>query len=356
MSIAMYFTEQVWPPFSESVLDWDEAFHDLMLNDRLRMTAYRKAIFETVRPGDAVLDLGTGTGILSQWALEAGAGRVFGIDLNPEILALATARIRDAGLADRFEPINQLSFDVTLPVRVDVLISEIIGNLADNEDFQPILQDAIRRFVAPGGKILPMTTTSYLAPVAAPLAHRHVQHGAIAQLTSRYDVAALYRGKQIRSPFDLYYDCILPRSACLARPAMLRAYHGAWDQPPTYRCERSFSIERSGRLTGFKGYFVAELTETTKLDISGDDIAGGEASDSWKHAYLPIEHPIDVVEGDRVELCVSRRYPDSRRTFRQIYEWRGQVERAGCVIGQFAHSMDGARALEPSGACHAADG
>jgi protein arginine N-methyltransferase 1 len=356
MSIAVYFTEQVWPPFSESVLDWDEAFHDLMLNDRLRMTSYRKAIFETVRPGDTVLDLGTGTGILSQWALEAGAGRVFGIDLNPEILALATARIRDAGLAHRFEPINQLSFDVMLPVRVDVLISEIIGNLADNEDFQPILQDAIRRFVAPGGKILPMTTTSYLAPVAAPLAHRHVQHGAIAQLTSRYDVAALYRGKQIRSPFDLYYDCVLPRSAYLARPAVLRAYHGAWDQPATYRCERSFAIERPGRLTGFKGYFVADLTATTTLDISGDDIAGGEASDSWKHAYLPIEHPIDVVEGDRVGLCVSRRYPDSSRAFRQIYEWQGRVERAGRVIGQFAHSMDGARSLGPAGSRHAADG
>ena len=46
-------------------------------------------------------------------------------------------------------------------------LKPIIGNLADNEDFQPILCDAIRRFVAPGGRILPMSTTSYLVPVAA---------------------------------------------------------------------------------------------------------------------------------------------------------------------------------------------
>lgn len=39
---------------------WDDAFHDLMPNDRLRMQAYRKAIFEVVRPGDHVVDLGTG--------------------------------------------------------------------------------------------------------------------------------------------------------------------------------------------------------------------------------------------------------------------------------------------------------
>jgi protein arginine N-methyltransferase 1 len=265
---------------------------------------------------------------------------VYGVDLNPAILAHAVARIRDAGLGDRFEPINQLSFEATLPVRVDVLISEIIGNLADNEDFQPILQDAIQRFVAPGGRILPMTTSSYVVPVAAALAHRQVQHGAAAQLTSAYDIAALYRAKRIRSPFDLYYDCILPRSLYLGRPAMLRAYHGAWDQPAAYRCERSFAIERPGRLTGFKGYFVADLTPTTTLDISGDDIAAGEASDSWKHAYLPIEHPIDVVEGDRLELCVSRRYPVGGGAFRQIYEWSGRVERAGRVIGQFAQGMD----------------
>lgn len=342
MSVTRYFTEQVWPPFSESVLDWDEAFHDLMLNDRLRMIAYRKAIFEAVRPGDLVVDLGTGTGVLAQWALEAGARRVFGIDLNPAILAHAVARIRGAGLADRFEPINQLSFDVELPQRVDVLISEIIGNLADNEDFQPILHDAIRRFVAPGGTILPMTTTSYLVPVAALLAHHHLQTGKIASLTSHYDIAALYRDKQIHSPFNLYYDCILSRRSYLGRPAVLRAYHGAWDQPATYRWDRSFTIERPGQLTGFKGYFVAELTPATTLDISGDDIVACETSDSWKHAYLPIEHPIDVEQGDRLEVSVTRRYPDGDRRFRQVYSWRGHVERAGHVIGRFAQCMDDA--------------
>src|SRR5262249_54299817 len=160
--------------------------------------------------------------------------------------------------------------------------------------FQPILRDAIRRFVRPGGAILPRTTTSYLVPVAAPRAHRDVGAGAIASLTAHYEIAALYRDKQIRSPFNLYYDCILPRRAYLGRPAVVQAYRGAWDQPATYRRELAFAIERPGRLTGFKGYFVAELTGTTTLDISGDDIAAGETSDSWKHAYLPIEHPIDV--------------------------------------------------------------
>jgi len=346
MQVSRYAIEQPWPPFSECLLEWDEAFHELMLNDRLRMIAYRKAIFEAVQPGDLVVDLGTGTGILSQWALEAGARRVVGIDLSAPILEQAVARIRSAGLEDRFEPINQLSYDVELPQRADVLISEIIGNLADNEDFQPILQDAIRRFLAPGGRILPRTTTSYLVPVEARLAHRSLHTGAIAYLTPHYDIAALYREKRIRSPFNLYYDCILPRRSYLSQPAVLRAYHGAWDQPATYQCELSFPIEAPGELSGFKAYFVAELTATTVLDISGDDIEHGETSDSWKHAYLPIEHPIEVQPGDRLTVCFSRRYPGGQGPFRQIYGWRGSVERDGRSIAQFAQCMDEA-ALAP---------
>lgn len=343
---ASYLSEQLWPPFSESLVDWDDAFHDLMLGDRLRMIAYRKAIFEAVSPGDVVLDLGTGTGILSQWALEAGAARVFGIDLSAPILAHAVERMAAAGYADRFEPICKLSYDVELPRKVDVLISEIIGNMADNEDFQPILQDAISRFVRPGGTVLPRTTSSYLVPVAARRAHADLSAGAIANLTPRYEIGALYRQKRISSPFNLYYDCILPRSSYLSRPALLSAYHGAWDQPATYERALSFPLLRGELLTGFKAYFVAELTPQTTLDISGDDIAAGETSDSWKHAYLPIERPIEVREGDRLEVSFARLYPDlppgAERAFRQVYRWRGRVLRGDAVVGSFAQAMDAA--------------
>jgi len=340
MQVKRYTTEQLWPPFSESLLEWDEAFHELMLGDRLRMNAYRRAILEAVRPGDVVLDLGTGTGILSQWALEAGASRVFGIDLSAPVLAKAVQRMRSAGLAARFEPIHGCSYEVELPQRVDVLISEIMGNMADNEDFQPILSDAIRRFLAPGGTVLPRSTTSYLVPVAARLAHENLCAGAIACLTPRHGIAALYRDRRLSSPFDLYYDCILPASTYLSRPALLRAYAGAWAQLATYRCQREFILERPGVLTGFKAYFVAELTATTTLDISGDDIDRGETSDSWKHAYLPIEHPIEVRAGDRLEVAFSRRYPDGDRAFRQVYRWQGVVRRAGRIVGGFDQRME----------------
>lgn len=338
-TVARYAAEQVWTPLSESLLDWDDAFHDLMLNDRLRMQAYRKAILEAVRPGDLVLDMGTGTGILSQWALEAGAARVIGIDLNKSILDMAVARMRLAGYTKKFQPINALSYDVELPKRVDVLISEIIGNMADNEDFQPILQDAIRRFLKPGGRVLPISTESFLVPVAAGKAHADLRAGAVASLSSRYDLAALSRQRGMKSPFDIYYDCILPDSLYLSTPELVCSYHGGWEQPATYTRQLAFRIDSAGALTGFKGYFVAGLTADTVLDISGGSIDRGDTSDSWKHAYLPIEHPIQVEAGDRLELSFSRAYPLEQGNFRQVYAWHGQVTRAGRVIGRFSQDM-----------------
>lgn len=335
-----YALEQLWSPLSESLMEWDEAFHYLMLNDELRMTAYRKAIFETVQPGDRVLDLGTGTGILSQWALEAGAAHVVGIDLSLPVLAQAEARMKQAGLADRFQPIHALSYDVSLSEPVDVLISEIIGNMADNENFQPILQDAIQRFLKPQGKLLPQATRSYLVPVAARNAHADLSAGKIASITPHYEVSQLYRDRRISSPFNIYYDCILPRSIYLSQPQMAASYSGDWGQPSTYSHTLFFTLTGQSVLTGFKSYFVAQLSDATDLDISGDDIARRTTSDSWKHAYLPITHPIEVRVGDQLELNWSRSMVEQSCSFSQVYRWRGEVRRGGKVIGTFDQCTD----------------
>src|SRR3989338_371875 len=334
-----YEAEQLWFPLSETILDWDDDFHDLMLNDSIRMKAYKSAIKEVVHPGMTVLDLGTGTGILALWALEAGAKRVHGIDVNKNRIPQAHKRISNAGFADRFEIFNALSYDVNLPERVDVIISEILGNLADNEDMTPILADAKKRFLKDRGIMLPASVQTYLTPISSQKAHEQVRAKKCRVINSQYDLDDLLDNLGVEKQFNLYYDCIIPASAYLAEPQCVQEFNFNGRDKSEYRISVTYRVIKEGFLTGFKGYFCAKLSDNVLLDISGDDIKSRQTSDCWKHFYLPIQIPIKVNQGDNINLTYSRFYPSESDAFRQAYAWQGEVKRDGKTVAEFDQNM-----------------
>ena len=58
------------------------------------------ALASAVHPGDRVLDLGTGSGTLSIAAARLGAARVLGLDVDPEIAAVAAANAALNGVGE----------------------------------------------------------------------------------------------------------------------------------------------------------------------------------------------------------------------------------------------------------------
>lgn len=141
--------------------------HIELLDDEARTQAYLAAIRANVRRGDVVVDLGTGNAVLAMAAARAGASRVYAIEAST-FAEVAEQIIRANGLADRITVLRGWSNQITLPERADVLVSEIIGNDPLDEGVLRYLPDAVRRFLKPGGRILPGRLEVELQVVAMP--------------------------------------------------------------------------------------------------------------------------------------------------------------------------------------------
>lgn len=151
---------------SEAPFD-QASIHIDMLNDRGRTKAFIKAIQQTVKAGDVVVDLGTGTGVLAIAAAKAGARKVYAIEAGA-VRQQATAVIKENGFEDQITVIPGWSTQVTLPEQADVVIGELLGNNPFGEDITDVYRDAVRRFLKPGGEVLPMSVELWAVLVYIP--------------------------------------------------------------------------------------------------------------------------------------------------------------------------------------------
>jgi arsenite methyltransferase len=105
-----------------------------------------------LREGDTVLDLGSGGGIdvLLSAKRVGPTGTVYGLDMTDEMLALAQANAREAGVRNAHF-LKGLIEDVPLPAEsVDVVISNCVVNLSPEK---PKVLGEIVRVLKPGGRV-----------------------------------------------------------------------------------------------------------------------------------------------------------------------------------------------------------
>ncbi len=138
--------------------------HLKMLADAHRIAAYKKGIFNNIRPGDIVADIGTGTGILAFLALQSGASRVYAIE-SGDIIETARKMAADNGYLEKVVFIDSDSREARLPEKVDVIITETFGGMGIDEGTIDVLADARERFLKPDGIILPERMNLWALPV-----------------------------------------------------------------------------------------------------------------------------------------------------------------------------------------------
>ena len=138
--------------------------HRTMICDRVRTEAFRRAIDAVVRPGDIVLDVGAGSGILSVFAARAGAARVYAVE-RTTVAVLAQELAAANGVADIVQVIQGDVEDVELPERVDVIVSEWLGGFGIDEGMLAPVIAARDRWLKPGGVMIPRSVTAWTALV-----------------------------------------------------------------------------------------------------------------------------------------------------------------------------------------------
>jgi len=141
--------------------------HEEMLKDEVRMRAYRSSICNNKHliKDKIVLDVGCGTGIMSLFAAQCGAKKVYGIDYS-DIVYQAQQIVRDNHLEDVITLIKGKVEEVELPVdKVDVIISEWMGYCLLYESMLPTVLHARDKWLKPDGVILPDKATLNLTAI-----------------------------------------------------------------------------------------------------------------------------------------------------------------------------------------------
>ena len=120
-------------------------FPYMCLKDETRTWAFREAIHAVVRPGDVVVDVGAGSGILSFFAAEAGAAQVHAVEIDPVSAAALRRSVElNPAVADRVRVVEGDAATVDLPLGADVVVAEIIETGLLDEQQVPVL-NALRR-------------------------------------------------------------------------------------------------------------------------------------------------------------------------------------------------------------------
>jgi precorrin-6B methylase 2 len=145
----------------------DPIEHARMLHDDRRTRDFISALTAAVRPGDVVLDIGTGSGVLALALARAGARRVYAVEASD--IAAVAARVFEAnGVTDRVTLVPGWSRQIELPERADLLVAEIIGNEPLEEEILETTLDARRRLLKPRGRLVPHALELLARPLLLP--------------------------------------------------------------------------------------------------------------------------------------------------------------------------------------------
>ena len=267
------------------------AFHRLLLDDSVRTESFRRAIANVVKEGDVVVDLGAGTGILSYFACQAGAARVYAIE-SDSIIEVARQVARQNGMDDRITFIKESSWMTNLPEHVDVVVSECIGWFALGGTMIAAVAQIRDRYLKRGGVVIPRSISMFIAPVQS---QRHLSELERWKTDTTYGIDMSPLDKLVKNNV---YLTTMDSGSCVSEPQRIETIDlSQGHHNEMLDVAAVFPIADACRIHGLCGWFDVDLCEDVAFSTSPQ-----QTSTVWRQVFFPLERELEVEAGSVVDV------------------------------------------------------
>ena len=277
---------------SAAVPDW----HFVIVGDEARNAAYDAALRRAVTPGSRVLEIGTGTGLLSMMAARAGAAAVTTCEANPAVAEAAATIVALNGYGDRVRVISKHSdhvdADTDMGGRADILVSEIVSNNLLGESVLPAHERAVRDLLKPGAKVIPAR-----GAVRVALAYDARVGDRVLGTIDGFDLSPFNALAPSQRGIDIGDDRLELRGGA----ADLFSFDfGSADYAAPSRGEL-ICRSKGGIVNGVAQWIMLEMDEVTRYE----NHPGPGAKSCWRVMFHPLAKPIETSLGQAIRIVGS---------------------------------------------------
>ncbi|HUR36977.1 MAG TPA: 50S ribosomal protein L11 methyltransferase [Terriglobales bacterium] len=283
-----------------------------MLDDKTRTDGFLRAIRATVKPGDVVLDIGTGTGVLAIAAAQAGAKRVYAMEMTG-MADVAEAMFAANGVADRVTLLRGRSYNLELPEKADVLVTEIIGDGPLGEGVLETISDARGRLLAPNARIIPKGITIGVVALRLPddLLKRYIfTDQSVANWNSDYAIDFAATQQALNPDQVVTYrlrTADYQRCEVLTKPTVLKRIDLQDVSSAQLRVSTSITLESDGPVHAVAMYFDLEIGAGERLSTApaGSQATSISADNHWRIPLSLRLQPVETKKGQTASVEFS---------------------------------------------------
>ncbi|XP_056320964.1 protein arginine N-methyltransferase 2 [Danio aesculapii] len=300
--------------------------HLEMLSDKPRTETYRQVILSNCAAlrEKVILDLGCGTGVISLFcALLAQPAAVYAVEAS-SMAEHTEELVKQNGCDGVVTVFQQRAENLTLPTKVDVLVSEWMGNCLLFEYMLESVLLARDRWLNEGGMLWPSSACLTVVPCQAFSDYRQK----VEFWENPYGLNFSYLQSLAQKEFlsKPKFSHHLQPEDCLSTPADVITLDMVTIQVSDLerlKGEFTFTVEKSGMFHGFTVWFNAHF-QSLEEDGPSLELNTGPYSEitHWKQTLFMLDAPVSVEEGDVIAGSIRlQRNPVWRRHLSITFSW-----------------------------------